>query len=134
MTRVITVEGLVPEGSDAHNVGQVTKADGSFLMTTDVTGGWGLDVYERGNTTAIFTLTGQTITQVLTNVPVLDGFWGLDNIGYNFRDEVEQTELATQTAVLEGGKKYLFLYTFPTLTDGTIISRFIWHMEAGPRF
>lgn len=133
MTDIIVVEDPVEEGADAHNVGQVVRPNGLFVVQADVTS-WGLDVYERGNNTAIYTLSGQAAALVIYDTPQTDGYWGVDDIGYNFRHPVTQVALATQSAVLEGGKRYLFAYSFVTASDGTLIARFIWRIQGGPAF
>jgi hypothetical protein len=71
---------------------------------------------------------------VIFDTPQTDGYWGLDLIGYNFRHELTQTALATQSATLEGGKKYLCHYSFVTTNDGTLHARFVWNVFAGPAF
>jgi hypothetical protein len=133
MTDIVVVEDPVEEGADAHNLGQVARPIGTFLVQADVTS-WGLDVYERGNNTAIYTISGQAAALVIFDTPQTDGYWGLDLVGYNFRHYVTQVALAGQSAVLEGGRRYLFHYNFITASDGTLHARFIWRMQGGPAF
>jgi hypothetical protein len=133
MTDIIIVEGPVEEGAGAHNVGQVTRPNGDLLVQADVTT-WGVDAFERGSNTAIYTLAAQAPALVIFDTPQTDGYWGLDLVGYNFRHEVTQAALAAQSADLEGGKRYLFHYSFVTVVDGTIHARFIWQIQGGPAF
>ena len=130
----VVIESIVEEGTDNQNVGQVAKPDGTFILEADVPAGWALDVYEKANSVPIYSLAGQSTSGVIFDTPQLDGFWGIDDIGYNFRHPVTQVALATQSASLEGGRRYLFLYQFPTMTEGILVSRFIWRIRGGPRF
>lgn len=124
----------VDEGSDNRNDGAVVIADPSgtsddkvLLTTSDVDGpSIALSVFEPGNSTPIYT---ETIAKgdVISNTPIP---WSKDRIGRNFGHWGRQTLLALQFAVLKGGRDYDWVYSIPTINDGTIRCVFVWKMRS----
>lgn len=132
----ITVEGEVDEGTDNDNVGLIFRIGSVRLVAADITD-IDLQIFALGGTTALYTDAGILATDTNTDGGVVfsdalrvDGHWGLDVIGYNFRHSLLQSDLVAASVALEGGKNYLLEYLFNSATFGTIKARFIHRVKA----
>lgn len=128
------VETEVLEGTDDYNVGAVAvavsgQAAKTLITTSDIDGSTiSLAVYEQGNPTAVYS-TSISKGTVWFNTPQVDAFWeGEDTIGYNFRHQIRQADIGATT--LKGGRSYTFIYSIPTVSDGTLRAVYVWRMKA----
>jgi hypothetical protein len=135
----ILVEDTVREGVDANNVGLALRADRTAILQSQIST-WEHRIFERGNATPVYVLTGQLATatnpdgsSVLSDMLINDGHWGIDGQGANWRHTVQVTVLAaySPTLVLEGGKRYRHEYALNHTTDGIIYLDYVWKMRPG---
>ncbi len=86
MASVVTVTGAIQDssstlvrqllGQDAELVTQASVASIDYEV---------IDISDPGTPVGVIPLTGLTIGDVIFDVPILDGRWTLDLVGYNFR-------------------------------------------------
>lgn len=122
MAEPIRVYAEVDEGADGHNVGIATFSNRTALVQGDVSS-IALDVFEVQTSAALYSAV-VVVSAVIFNTLQLDGYWGLDSDGYNFRHKIRQADLGTVN--LEGGKTYMFVYRLTTSAEGVIPLIFFW--------
>jgi len=134
MSDIVIVRDEVQEGTDVSNVGAIVGGDGRTLLThSDVAGVVSLDIFESRTQTPIYSTTFSAgSTGPLYDVPQDDDYWGLDDIGYNWRHKVTVAALALQGAAQLGGRRYLHVYRIPTVSYGTVRAVFEWKIGALP--
>jgi hypothetical protein len=126
MPGVVVTSRRIWEGSDPEPLARVVGRDEAALQQSDVTS-INFRIFEINATTAIYEElaidpgSGQPGGgAVIFNTLQTDGRWKADTQGYNFRYAVRQADLATQSAVLEGGKTYVFEFLLTTTAWGVI--------------
>ncbi len=109
----------VPEGIDVYTVARVTKANGTVIDQSDVTGGAGEEIIRKVFDIDLEDPAGNPIlndtlnkTAVIFNALQTDGF-AFDSTGYNFRDKVAGSNFA------KGGHTYKVEYSFTVSGEGT---------------
>lgn len=116
------------EGKDIWTKARVVGDDLIALLQADVDG-WSLQVFDRDaddSETAIYTFTMTSPSSVVYNTLQLDSSWTRDDIGYNFKHQVDSAAWTQQ-----GGHTYVLEYQLETTAWGpvpvihhvTIISR-----------
>lgn len=115
-SKVVTVQGEHPEGQDIWTLARVVGADGSILTSSVVTA-WDLRAYDLSSltpSTAILTQTGEAVSNVIVAI-VADGYWDVDDIGYNFRRQTTAANLPTV-----GGRTYRLEFKLTTTIWGFV--------------
>ena len=92
-------------------------------MTTATISSLVLRVFEKGSSTentAIYMDSSLTVGGTFFDTLQTDDYWDVDDIGYNFRHTLTQTDLAASSVTLEGGKKYRLEYRIVTSSFGVV--------------
>lgn len=135
------------EGSDFDLIARVVGRDQGVLLQSDyAAGGIDFHVYEHGDPTAKFSVTGISVSggqpsgsagstsgNVIFDTLQTDGRWDADSTGYNFRYAVRAIDLAqTDSFALEGGRTYKMEFRHYT-TDWGIIP-VVWEIETAQTY
>lgn len=127
MTERLIFEDLVLEGTDNWNTGRAVSQGKTLIARSDIST-WELRVYDEDDLSKVYELLAQPNTDTATfkffDTLQEDGFWGIDDKGYNFRHFIREADVVAGT--LKGGKSYLFEYGFLTASYGRVPATFRW--------
>ena len=130
MTEPRIFTASVWEGTDNCNVGRIVLHNRNPMVRSDFST-WELQVYDLDDLAEVYSLTAQPNTNTATfyfhDTLQENGYWGIDDKGYNFLHHV--TDAAVGPGVLKGGRTYAFEYGFNTTLFGRIPVTFHWRVE-----
>lgn len=122
----IVTKDRVWEGQNVTFVARMLTAAGAMFVQADITSVTCkvFDLTSNTPDTAATTLS-PAVSSVFFNTAQTDGYWGLDNTGYNFRHTV------TGSAFPKGGRRYRVEYEVVTGSHGSVFA--VFEVQTDPR-
>lgn len=124
----------IPEGEHGVIVDRVLLPTGAVMVQGDLTN-WDLAVFDLDGvapSTALYTLTAQAASALISNVLLTDPRWTLDSTGYNLRHVfVAPTQYATTPATgdPQGAHRYAVEIRMNTVSHGALFTHAIVTLE-----